>query len=489
MWHRVIALLRARLAAQQSGASAPLAAMFVSGFAAAVFCALVRGMLPPFAYALFSLSLVGALVAVPMLGELGVLLAHDEAAPWIAAQPIRPREIAVARALHVLIATWICAATPAIVAAAFAPEGFSLAARTGLTLAALGLATFVAAISVWTIALLWTRATGVLAAIQTAALAGAIVAAVLGVRWAARMSSWTEAPGAGLAWLPPVWFAVAFEQPRSIHGALAPLAIAVASLALLCRAPVIAIGALARSRGPLDLATAPLRALAVRSWVRRDERATFELVCEVLPREREFVLRTYPLVGVPLAFLALGMRADGASERAGWMSLILFTSATYLPVLVAHVAISRSHRARWILDTAPTSRVALDNGAFKALAVRWVAPLYVALAAICASNAELAHALHLVPVAFLVAIAVMRSTWSFCAADAPLSVAPESVGASNNWSNVILTLAVVLTLLAVAATKLLSPLGALIACAALIAIELAGDRSWRAADQRRTAST
>ncbi len=40
--------------------------------------------------------------------------------------------------------------------------------------------------------------------------------------------------------------------------------------------------------------------------MRKGERGTFDLVWDALPLEREFVLRTYPMFGIPLAFLVAG---------------------------------------------------------------------------------------------------------------------------------------------------------------------------------------
>ena len=96
MWHRVGILLRARLSAGPRG-GLPIAALLAQALIAATFCGMVRDRLPPFAYGVFALSIMAALVAIPLIGELGWLLRRNEAEEFVSALPVRARELRLAR--------------------------------------------------------------------------------------------------------------------------------------------------------------------------------------------------------------------------------------------------------------------------------------------------------------------------------------------------------------------------------------------------------
>lgn len=479
MWNRVAVLLRARLWAQKEGSALPLASWLLTFACAALLCAVVRDALGSHAYAIFALSVTGVLVAVPLVGEFGSLLVFDEASDWVRALPLRPIELRIARALHLLVATWTLALAPLAAATLTAPSSLGLAERALLFACGIGLALCVAAAILWLQALL-SRVEPLLVAVQTMIVAGAIVAAVLGLRWVGELRAIDEPMPGALAAYAPAWFALPFAPGASAGQRLLPLLVSLASGALLVVAPSVSARGPRSTRSALGALLAPLRSVAIRAWVRRDERATFELVFDALPREREFVLRTYPLLGVPLAFLALGLRGESAGSRQGLLALLCFTTATYLPILIAHVPVSRSANARWMLDTAPVDPRALSNGALKAIAVRFLVPLYTGLAVLAFAQGELALALRLVPVAALVALAIVRATWPFCVAGPPLSTAPEDLRVPLQWGNVLLTLGILTTLLAVAAQRWVAgPTAAAVAVLALVALEVASDRAWR----------
>lgn len=485
MWNRVAILLRARFAARGVAETVPIAALFLHASVAAFLCGIVRDALSPYTYATFALTISSGLVALPLLGEFGALLVHDEADAWVRALPVTDLEQRLARALHVLAAASTQSASSLLVAALLAPGSMALLARVELVTQGLLLATTVAAALVWLQSLFATRAPAFLIALQTVLFGSVIVGAVVGVRFVSGFGS-LDAPSTPLVQLfPPALFAAPFasgDAPWGSSLAWSGLGWSLAALALVSLLALPPTGVEATgSRRPWNRAAfAPLRRLALRSWVRRDERATFELVFDALPREREFVMRSYPLLGVPLAFLALGARGEPGPAREGLAALLLFTSATYLPVLSAQVTVSRSYRARWILDTAPTERAALENGAFKALVTRFVVPLYALLSALALAQGGLESSLLLVPIAFLVAVAVMRNTWGSCVHDLPLSNAPEAVEARLNWGNVLVTLGVLLTVLAVLAWRFVDRAWlAAAVVAALAALELSADRAWR----------
>jgi predicted membrane protein len=481
MWNRVAILLRARFAARGAAETVPIAALFLHASVAAFLCGVVRDSVTPYMYAAFALTISSGLVALPLLGEFGALLVHDEADAWVRALPISDLEQRLARALHVLAAALTQSASSLVVAAVLAPSSFGAWARFELVAQGLALATTIAAVLVWLQSLFATRAPALLVTLQTLLFGSVIVGAVVGVRFVGSFGA-LESPSSPIAFaFPPTLFAATFARDVAFGWPVLGWGLASAGLLSLLVLPNAGVEAPRSARHWSSMLFAPLHALAVRAWVRRDERAAFELVFDALPREREFVMRSYPLVGVPLAFLALGARGEPGTARDGLAALLLFTSATYLPVLLAQVTISRSHRARWLLDTAPAPRSAIANGAFKALVVRFVVPLYVLLSALALAQSNLEQSLRLVPLSFLVAVTVTRQTWPFCVHDVPLSNAPEHVGAKLNWNNLLGSLGVILTLLAVLAWRFVDRTWiALAACVVLVFLERATDRAWRA---------
>ena len=199
---------------------------------------------------------------------------------------------------------------------------------------------------------------------------------------------------------------------------------------------------------------------------------------DALPLEREFVLRTYPMFGIPLAFLVAGARGETGPGHDGLLAVLLFTPATYLPILLAHVPATASFRARWLLETAPVSPAAIANGALKAIAVRFLLPLYVLLFALTWSQVDAAFALRLALPGALLSLIVMRRLYPMCVGDLPLSVAPNEIEAKMDWTGTLLTLAIGLTVVAVVAFKLITSIEiALGVCAVLIAIDWALDRA------------
>src|SRR5262245_44358132 len=129
---RTLAVFRAGFEATWARGSWPVGPLVMHGSLSALLCGLVRDVLPPYAYALFALLLAGATLALPLLGEFGVLLRADRAADWIEAQPVRRVELRVARLL--LIATSIFALSGAALlpAALLAPEGVGIAGRAAI---------------------------------------------------------------------------------------------------------------------------------------------------------------------------------------------------------------------------------------------------------------------------------------------------------------------------------------------------------------------
>jgi len=483
MLGRILILLRARLAAQGAEAAFPAAAILMQGFVSAVVCGLVRGEVPPFAYALVALSTSAALVAIPLLGELSRLLFADETGDWVRAQPVRAIEVHLARTAHLLVALGVLS-LGALVPAALLAKGFDASARIELVLLGLGQSLALAAALLAVQSLLRGRAQALLVVVQTALFLGVLVGAAIGLRIVPQMRAWDSATSMvnALAF-PPAWFAAAFstgELPRVLALA-APLAIALAILLLLA-VPAPEVRRFEHGTPLLERLLGPLRRLAARTWVHGRERASFEWLFEALPREREFVLRTYPLLAVPAAFLWISASGESPAAKQGWLALLLFIPGAYVPLLAAHVPGSDSHRARWILDTAPIEEAEVRNGAIKALTLRFLVPFYALLVLIGCLLGGAGLMVRLAVPALVGAVLVLRLTWRRCVTLPPLSVAPDSILVSQDWIGLLATAAGALSLVAVFASRFVTgPLQALVFAALALAIERAFDRRARVA--------
>ncbi len=477
---RVLVLLRIRFA---SGAREriPLSALFVHAIVASFLCALARGILPPFAYGLFALSLTGGLVCVPLLGELGGCLRRDPANEWVRTLPLHARELELARVLHLLALLACLALASAIPAALLAPDTTALWARILLPALSVGWVVFLAALLLLIQSALGERADGALVLFQTGVNVLSVVGIVLGIRhlqWLARIPTLGDEEALFLWFVPPAWFAAPLGATEGEPALIwLPLVPTFAGLALLFVLP-----ASAPPRRSLDswLATllAPARVLANRLWVRGAERGAFDLVYEALPREREVVLRAVPLLGIPLAFLVLASGESGDTARSGVLALLYFTAGAYLPVLLVHVPVSATPDASWILRTSPVPEGALAEGTIKALAVRFLVPLYAVLALLGATWCGPAAVLRLVLPGYLVSLLCMRWLHPRCVVAPPLSMHPEDVRFDLDRFGQLAALALSLTVIALLANRFLtSGTTAVGVSAALLGLELLLERN------------
>ena len=470
---RIRILLRARLKARRDGAGLPIAALLMQAFVAVVLCGIVRDFLPPFAYVLFALCVHGALIGVPLLGELGELLVLDEAEDWVRALPLTSFDVKCARLLHFLITLAVLSLGSLVPAALIAP--LDSIGKLGLIAGGLGQALVLAALLLCVMVTLGGRAQALLVFVQTVLFIGLIVGAVLGMSHVRELAGLFD-PTPALAALPPAWFAAPFARGPVATGwnAAAPLA-TLASLVLLIALPAPERPVARKGTTLLGAALTPFRRIARLIWVRRDERASFELVFDALPKEREFVLRSYPLIGIPLAFLLIG--AGDSDKREGLLALLLFTPGTYLPILLAHVHVSTSHAARWILDSSPVAPEPIRNGVVKAVAVRFLLPLFFVLALLCWTYEGPAFTLRLVPIAFLSSILVMRQVYGSWKYEPPLSTAPDDLEAETSLFQTIATLGFILMFVALAAWRLVgTPLRAALVFLTLLVLEIVTDR-------------
>lgn len=491
MSRRVLIVLRSRLAAYAGPERAPVAALLLPLVGSSVLCGLVRGELPPFAYGLVALTLSGALVAIPLLGELARLLVADEAGEWVRSLPVTARELRIARTLHLLLALFTLALGSLLPAAVLAPAGTSALERVLLVAGGLEQALALAAVLLLIQASLRGRARPLLVGVQTALFVGVIVGSALGTRAVPALRGVRDAAGTVLAAWPQAWFAAPLMESPSLAWLAVGPCVAAASALLLVLLPEPPAEPDVRREPILARLCAPVRALARRFWVHREERATFELAFDGLPRERSFVLRAYPLVAVPLSFLALGAREEAADAATGLYALLCFTTAAYLPLVAAHVPASDSAEARWLLDTAPVPVTALDGGALKALVVRIVIPLYALLALLCWSHGGWLLALRLALPGALAALIVLRLTWVHYVSDLPLSVDPDDLAVDLDVMGMLTVVGLALTVVAVwVARRVVDVPSALLLSGALLAVELVLDRTWhrapRAAAGQRT---
>jgi hypothetical protein len=476
---RILVLLRARLAAQREGSALPVAPLLMLGFVSGLVCALVRDVTPPFAYGLVALSVAAALIAVPLLGDLGALLSADETGDWVRALPVRGLEIHMARALHLLIALAVLSTGVLAPAVAFAPSEFDLVMRAKLFFAGQGQAIALAAALLVAQTILRGRAHAFLVALQTALFVLVLVGSVVGLELVPHMRDWTRPDAvANSSFYPPAWFAAPLASGEmSALWRFAPIAASALALAAVLGVPAPPLSAANAGSTLLGALLTPLRRLLARFWVRGRERASYEWVFDALPKEREFVLRAYPLLAVPLGFLVLGAQGETQAPKESLLALLLFIPGAYAPLLAAHTPGSNSHRARWILDTAPITRGEIENGVLKAVVARFVAPLYFVLVALGCLQGHWELTLRLAVPAFLCCVIALRATWRTFVVDAPLSTPHEQIYINNDWLGALAVVAVLLLLFALGATRYLTtwPASA-VAIVALLAFERLLDR-------------
>lgn len=470
VWNRVLLLSSARLKALGWGLSGPLGPLMMHAAVTALLCSLVREGLPPFAYGVFALSLSGALVAIPLLGEFGSLLRADPTGDWVEALPVRRIELRLARSLSVLSFLALLACGSLVPAALLAPAAAGATGKLTLLLSGLEQVLCLAAVLIWLQNALSERAEGLLVALQTALIVGAILGTMFGLKQVPAMASWDSIEDAGLGrFVPSAWFAAPLAKEVSAGARWIPELLTLCGLALLIGTPPPRLAQGRRGGGALAVLLTPLRRLAARFWVRSEERATFELVFDALPRERDFVLRTYPLIGIPLAFFWMGARSEVGADRESALALMLFTTAAYLPILILHVPVTASPKARWLLELAPLPMRALQSGAIKAVAVRFIVPLYVALGLLTWSLGGLALAIEMALPAALLALFIMHVLYKRLVGQLPLSCTAQDVQAGETGgANLLFTLAIGLTLVSIFAYKTLTSIPrALIASAVL----------------------
>ena len=195
------------------------------------------------------------------------------------------------------------------------------------------------------------------------------------------------------------------------------------------------------------------------------------------------ILRTYPMVGIPLAFLAAAASSEGAGStgRADLLSLLLFTAGIYLPILLTQVPVSESPAASWILQSAPIRPGALANGAVNALFLRFLVPLYALLGFLALTLVGFGPGLWLILPALLVTLVILRALYPLCVTAPPLSRSPDEVRAELDWMGTLSVLAILLAVVAFLARRYLEgATPALLATLVLLALSAVQGRALRA---------
>ncbi|MFT5287397.1 MAG: hypothetical protein ACI8TQ_003582 [Planctomycetota bacterium] len=473
---RTLATLRFFLASHGK-VDLPFAALLIPISLSGVLALIIRDQVTPFAFSVCALSLSAALVAIPLLGELGYLLRADPSSEWIEAQPIKPRELRAARTLHLLITLFGLTALPLIPVALLTPTAMGAFASIQLIMGALCLSATLAAILLLIQALLGGRAESVFVLLQTAIVAGVVLGLIIGLQHiasVAKVASFDFDSSLGL--YPPAWFAASIgETPTT----LLPYALGAGALLLLLVLPRPSVPTRRRTMNMMERLLNPVRQLAARFWLTPDERGPFDLIYDATPREREVILRSYPMLGIPLAFLLSASMGEGGPEREGLMALLLFTPGVYLPILLSQIPASDSHAARWLVDGAPISEGAWTNGAIKALSIRFLLPLYVLLALLAASFVNIEFAVRMAIPGALLSLLVLRKLYLTCVPDQPLTIAPDQLQTRLDWGGTMMGMAFGLTIAAVLANQYLSLLGSLGLVLCLVGLEWSGGRAIR----------
>lgn len=473
---RALLVYRALLRGQLAGEALPAAPLLLHAAISGALMLLVRGELEPFPYALVALALSGALVALSLLGELGGLLRSDPAREWALALPLRALDLQIARVLLAATLVLVLSLGALLPAALLAPANTSLVERVLLLGGGLGQALFLAGALLAVQSALGERAEALLILFQTLLLVAIVVGSTLLpslVQVLVPMQESGELSAPLLAWLPPTWFALPVgSPPAALPGPWLTALLTLGSLALLALLPPAAEPRARWRRTPLGFVLEPVRALFERVWVAPAERGSFRLVWEALPRERDFVLRTYPMIGIPLAFLLVGLGKKSGAQFEGLLAVLLFSPAIYLPILLAHVPATATPEARWMLDLAPLPRSALDAGARKAAALRFVLPLILLLGVLAGVLAGPHFALRLTPIALAGTVLLLRGLYPLFALDLPLSVPAQSIDVREKFTGVLFPLVFVVPIVAALVQHGLTTIGPALAVAlALFAAE------------------
>ncbi|MBP88800.1 MAG: hypothetical protein CMJ64_19160 [Planctomycetaceae bacterium] len=123
-----------------------------------------------------------------------------------------------------------------------------------------------------------------------------------------------------------------------------------------------------------------------------EERTAYWLCSTMLRRDQNLRMRSWPSLGIVVAFVALGLFSDQLDDptvttgRAAIMSLAcIYLLSIPIPTIIHNLRFSREHAASWILYASPIeNRAAFCEGLRKAITYRILLPVLVVLFAVFA---------------------------------------------------------------------------------------------------------
>ncbi|MBL4771097.1 MAG: hypothetical protein JKY61_08130 [Planctomycetes bacterium] len=476
MTRRIWKLAKARLQGEwfgEGGGSLPIAPLLFQGMVSSALLFVVRGDLDPHGHAVFAFTLLMALSLLSLLGELAPLLAHDPAEEWVGGLPVQPRDIRLSKILVCGLILAIMSFSVTVPAALLAPEGASWPWR--LSLVALGVlfSGCLTATGLMLHAFCQGARSGLLVLLQAMLFVGMFVGFATALGQASKLAGWQQTSGVWLA-LPSTWFAAPLAPQMLGMATYLLIGFCASCAAILHWAPFPPNAKALGTHSLLGSLLRPLRAVATSVWVRPKERPIFDWIFEGLPAEKDFALRTYPLMAIPLAFLFLG--ADAATPQGqGLLAILCFAPLTYLPILLLFVPTTATPDARTLLDTAPLHPRDEAEGARKAVAIRIVLPLYVGLAVLVSWLASVELALQLIPPAAGFTVLLMRNLWNHYVEKPPLSTPASELGGvwRDDLTGGMFFLAIISVGLALITWRYVpGATGGIILACALLAIEL-----------------
>ncbi|MDF1839468.1 MAG: hypothetical protein P1V35_16490, partial [Planctomycetota bacterium] len=429
MTRRIWSLAKARLQGEwfgEGGGSLPIAPLLFQAMVSSALLLVVRGDLDPHGHAVFAFTLLMALSLLSLLGELAPLLAQDPAEEWVAGLPVQPRDIRLSKILVCTLIVSVMSLSVSVPAALLVPGEVDWLWRISLVGLGVLFAACLTATGLLLHALCQGSRSGLLVLLQAMLFVGMFVGFATTLGRASILSGWSETSGTWLA-LPSTWFAAPLAPNAMGTATYLLLGFIGLSAAILHWAPFPPSVAAQGTQSLVGTALKPLRALAKAIWVRPKERAIFDWIFEGLPAEKDFALRTYPLMAIPLAFLFLGADSD-TQQGQGLLAILCFAPLTYLPILLLFVPTTAHPDARTLLDTAPLHPQNEAEGARKAVAIRIVLPLYLGLTVLISWLANVELALHLVPPAAGFTVLLMRSLWKYYVERPPLSTPASDLG-------------------------------------------------------------
>jgi hypothetical protein len=351
--------------------------------------------------AALSCGMMMVMVSMALVSDLIDLLLAPVDMAVLAARPVSPRTLLLARTGHALLYTGLLAgsfALPSWIVGAFVFSPAWLLSYGAASLLA-GLTALLGLTALFALLLRTTHPERVRNVVLTAQIAASLLTfggyyLTFGLLQAPGVQDWLRGEHAAQALLPPYWFGTladwsgAFASPlRVIELTLAiavPALLGLAALTLAGRDLMQRLAALDEGGGPPVADRAgPLRRLGRRLVRPGLERAGFDLFLGLAARERQFRQRVYPMLVMPVIMMVyFSFQRHRHGDDAGGQGWLL---CGYLPVIYSIsilqiVRFSDTPKAAWIYAVAPVEHYGeLVCGAVKALCFAFLLPWYLLL--------------------------------------------------------------------------------------------------------------